>query len=256
MVGEKGMVEKAKGIVFDNESGMYYAKYFGDWWLLNDLDQKEVVSIGVSATDYAFYSNENKTIMAKRKEDAKKGEQKSPPVAPSPSGQRPPARPVDAEIVEPEVEREENIEAKAMDISQNSDLVLQYEAPFTDRKTGEKTVRKWLGVNAWKLGLVEGYIKTGFSCSIAYESTDELLKCHIKLKKGDQEVISEGTYTKNRLRTFLSSSKEECFETFAFRNAIKKIVSLKDVVTAVNVVQAEIAKMGLLPTKDVKSLGE
>ena len=254
MVGEKGLAEKTKGVWFDNESGMYYVKYFGDWWLVNDLDLKEAVSVGVSTTDYAFYSNENKTIMAKRKDDAKKGELKSPPATPTSSGQRPPARLVDAEIVEPEVEREEAMEA--VDISQNSDLVLQYEAEFKDKKTGATTSRKWLGVNAWKLGLIEGYIKTGFSCSITYESKDDLLKCHIKLKKGDQEVISEGTYTKNRLRTFLSSSKEECFETFAFRNAIKKIVSLKDVVTAVKDVQDGMKSMGLLPTKGVERLGE
>jgi len=247
MVGEGNSVEKAKGITFDKESGLYYAKFFGQSYLVHDLDLKDALSIGIVQTDYDFYSAENKKIMAMRNAEAY-GEGKVPPHPPSPP------RPVSVEIVGPEQEPGDAEEAQ--DISANSDMVLQYEAPFTDKKTGEKTMRQWLGVNAWKLGLIEGYIKTGFSCNISYLETDTTVKCIIKLKKGEQEVCVEGTYTKARLRNFLQSSKIECCETFAFRNAVKKIVSLKDVVTAVRATQDEMKKMGMLATKEVKSISE
>jgi hypothetical protein len=254
MVGDKGMVEKARGIVFDNESGMYWAKYMGEWYLVHDLEQKEATSSGIALKDWEFYSAENKKIIAGRKENSRKeGEGRGAATPPKEPSTTPPQRTL-PEAIEKEREREDMIEAS--DIHLNSDLVLQYEAEFTNRKTGEKTSRKWLGVNAWKLGLIEGYIKTGYSCDIQYTTEGDVVKCTVKLKKGDQEVSSEGVYTKNRLRSFLSSSKDECFETFAFRNAIKKIVSLKDVVTAVKTVQAEMQAMGVLPTKQVKELGE
>jgi hypothetical protein len=249
MVGEKGMVEKAKGIMFDNESGLYFVKYFNEWWLIDTLDEKEAGSAGVAKKEYDFYKNENKTIMAARNAAAQAGKgDKTPPQAPAPPRQVP------VEIVGPEQEAGDAVEAQ--DISQNSDMVLQYEAPFTDKKTGEKVMRKWLGVNAWKLGLIEGYIKQGFSCDISYEHTDLDVKCTVKLQKDAQNITVWGTYTKTRLKSFQQSCKIEVCETFAFRNAIRKIVSLKDVVVAVKAVQLEMKEMGLLATKEVKSLSE
>ena len=160
-------------------------------------------------------------------------------------------REVEAEIVtETDLERADIVEAK--DIAENNDLVLQYSAPFRNRKTGKIEVRKWLGVNAWKLGLIEGYIKQGYTCKIEYEDTKETRKCRITLKKGEQEIVSEGTYTKSRLKSFLHPAKEECFDTFAFRNAIKRIVSLRDVVRAVIETQKEVQRMGALPTREVE----
>jgi hypothetical protein len=73
MVGEKGMVEKAKNIVFDNESGLYWSKYFGDWWLVHELDAKEAAAVGLVPKDHEFYSNENRKIMAERKRNAEDG---------------------------------------------------------------------------------------------------------------------------------------------------------------------------------------
>ncbi|OYT54352.1 MAG: hypothetical protein B6U72_03015 [Candidatus Altiarchaeales archaeon ex4484_2] len=141
---------------------------------------------------------------------------------------------------------------EAQDIANNSDLVLQYEAPFKNRKTGQTEMRRWLGTNAWKLGLIEGYVKQGYSLSIEYKDTEELRTCFIELERDGQLIHAEGSYTKNRLKNFLSPAKDECFDTFAFRNAIKRIVSLKDVVRAVKETQEELTSIDVMPTKAIE----
>jgi len=159
---------------------------------------------------------------------------------------------VEVEVLSSETDLERADLLEAQDIVGNSDLVLQYSAPFKNRRTGKVEMRSWLGTNAWKLGLAEGYLKQGFSCNIKYEDTDEFKKCTVTLKKGDQEIVSEGIYTKSRLKSFLHPAKEEALSTFSFRNAIKKIVSLRDVVRAVIETQKEVQKMGALPTKKIE----
>jgi hypothetical protein len=76
MVSEKGMVEKAKGIWYDNESGLYYAKYFGGWTLVHDLYGKEALSVGISIGDHEKYSVENRRIMSERNAGAQREEQR------------------------------------------------------------------------------------------------------------------------------------------------------------------------------------
>ena len=190
----------------------------------------------VREIDMTEKKEENKEKRKKRKEEEKKEEEGLAKVEILPS--------------ETDLEKADLLEAR--DIAENSDLVLQYSAPFRDKRTGKVEMRSWLGVNAWKLGLIEGYIKQGFSCRIQYKDTKEVRKCTITLKKGDQEIVSEGTYTKSRLRSFLHPARDECFDTFSFRNAIKRVVSLRDVVKAVLETQGEIQKMGALPTKKVE----
>jgi len=141
---------------------------------------------------------------------------------------------------------------EAQDIANNSDLVLQYEAPFKNRKTGQTEMRRWLGTNAWKLGLIEGYIKKGYSVNIKYRDTKEIRACEIHIEKGEQEISVQGCYTKSRLKNFLSPARDECFDTFAFRNAIKRIVSLKDVVVAVKETQEELTSIDVMPTKAIE----
>jgi hypothetical protein len=146
--------------------------------------------------------------------------------------------------------------AEARDIAQNSDLVLQYEAPFKNSKTGKTEMRKFLGTNAFKLGFIHQYIKQGWSVSISYKDEktegDVVRVCKIVCKKENQIVEVEGKYAKSRLRSFLSPAKEECFDTFSFRNAIKRITSMEDIVTAAKVVQEDMTKMGMLPTREVQ----
>ena len=153
------------------------------------------------------------------------------------------------EVVEKPTELEVADVMEARDIASNSDLVLQYSAPFRNRSTGKTETRAWLGVNAWKLGLIEGYIKQGFSCEIVYKDTDTEKVCTVTLQKGEQKIVCTGVYTKSRLQQFLHPTKEECYETFAFRNAVKKIVSLKDVVIAVNATQQELKTLEEMPTR-------
>lgn len=160
--------------------------------------------------------------------------------------------PVDVEVLPPQTSDLEQADLlEARDISGNSDLVLQYSAPFRNRKTGKTDQRSWLGVNAWKLGLIEGYIKKGFSCEIGYNDDKEVRICHITLTKDKQCIEVSGKYTKNRLKSFLSEAKNECFDTFAFRNALKKIVSLKDVIEAVITTQQQVKEMQQIPTREI-----
>lgn len=151
-----------------------------------------------------------------------------------------------------DLERADFAEAADM-MSSNSDMTLQYSAVFKDK--GAPQTRSWLGINAWKLGYIEGYIKQGFSSEVKYtdrgQGDDECRVCLLTLSKGDQTVIVEGSYTKKRLRWFLDPAKAECFDTFAYRNALKKIVSLHDVVRAAKNTMAEMESMELLPTKEV-----
>lgn len=248
---EKLGYKKAHDLVWQNkESGFYYIFIDNNPWLIHEVSFGEAAECGMKKDTWEFYTAENEKLKAKRKKEYEERQaRQSPPPPQNTQGQS---------SVEgfSDREREQEDMIEAGDIHLNSDLVLQYEAEFTNRKSGEKTVRKWLSVNAWKLGLIEGYIKQGFSCSIDYSTEGDVVKCVVKLKKGEQEVASEGVYTKTRLKSFLASSKDECFETFAFRNAIRKIVSLKDVVKAVKEVRAEIQEMGVLPTKQVRELGE
>ncbi len=146
--------------------------------------------------------------------------------------------------------------AEARDIAQNSDLVLQYEAPFKNNKTNKIEMRKFLGTNAFKLGFIHQYIKQGWSVSITYKDEktegDTVRVCKIVCKKDNQIVDVEGKYAKSRLRSFLSPAKEECFDTFSFRNAIKRITSMEDIVNAAKGVQEDMTKMGMLPTREVQ----
>jgi len=166
------------------------------------------------------------------------------------------------EVIEPDEVLDETefykrdiMEARA--IAMNTDLVLQYEAPFKvkDKRTGKVKIeiKRWLGVNSWKLGLIDGYIDKGFSCVMKFtDSEDDKYRfCDINLKKGDQVIEVRGVYTKSRLKGFLDPSAEECYDTFAFRNAMKKIVSITSIAEAVIKAQEKLDEMNkrMLPTR-------
>ena len=233
--------------VWEGSDGKFYTPdIHGAMMKIDNFNAEDCRTLGLDPKLIQEYQNGRRpaSYTGQQRGGAKPAPPKSEPARVPPN--------IEIERIEGENERSDLIEAR--DIAQNSDLVLQYEAEFKNRNTGETTKRKWLGINAWKLGLIEGYIKQGFSCDVKYEDTEQTTKCVVVLKKGEQVVSCEGVYTKTRLKGFLQGSKSECCETFAFRNAIKKIVSLKDVVMAVKEVQGEIQAMGVLPTKDVKEL--
>jgi len=231
--------------VWEGSDGKFYTPdIHGAMMKIDNFSAEDCRTLGLDPKLIQEYQNGRRPTSYTGQSGSKSAPPKSEPA-------RVPAN-IEIERIEGENERSDLIEAR--DIAQNSDLVLQYEAEFRNKNTGETTKRKWLGINAWKLGLIEGYIKQGFSCDVKYEDTDQTTKCVVTLKKSEQIISCEGVYTKNRLKGFLQSSRSECCETFAFRNAIKKIVSLKDVVLAVKEIQGEIQAMGALPTKDVKEL--
>ncbi|OQX56510.1 MAG: hypothetical protein B5M53_00965 [Candidatus Cloacimonas sp. 4484_209] len=214
-----------------------------------------LVYVDKEGKEYVLYRGEMTSIeQIKEMKEEKQEEEKSATTEVTTTEVAPPEKeqPVEVEVLSSEADLERADLLEAQDIVGNSDLVLQYSAPFKNRRTGKVEMRSWLGTNAWKLGLAEGYLKQGFSCNIKYEDTDEFKKCTVTLKKGDQEIVSEGIYTKSRLKSFLHPAKEEALSTFSFRNAIKKIVSLRDVVRAVIETQKEVQKMGALPTKKIE----
>ena len=131
---------------------------------------------------------------------------------------------------------------EARDIALNTDFVVQYEAPFRVKEkdengkwTGKYKIeyRKWLAVNAWKLGL-RRFVDNGFGYTLKYSDSQDdegrdIRVCDLKLTKGEQVIEVRWLYTKGRIKSFLDPSREECFDTFSLRNALKKLVSVEDV---------------------------
>lgn len=151
---------------------------------------------------------------------------------------------------------------EARDIALNTDFILQYEAPFRVKEkdesgkwTGKYKIeyRKWLGVNAWKLGLRK-FVDGGFGYTLRYTDIEDkegkkIRVCDLKLSKGEQVIEVRGLYTKDRIKSFLDPSREECYDTFSLRNALKKIVSVEDVAEMVTRAMKKLEAMPKPPTR-------
>lgn len=248
--------------IWENPEGFHFSEIDGLLRRTDQLSAAQAQRYGVTPEQLNASTAHNGAIqemIAKKKQVAgqKKIDEPGAPAQSPPPAQKREQEPehVEAEVIGPEQmpaddSRMEEVEAR--DMGQNTDFTLQYEAEFTDKKTGEKIVRRWLSVNAIKLGFIEQYIKQGFSCAIKYEDKRDVVNCIIELKKGEQTIVAEGVYSKARLKSFLVHSAAECCQTFAYRNALRKIVSLKDIVKAVKETQAELQSMGMLPTKTTR----
>lgn len=191
MVGEKGMVEKAKNIVFDNESGLYWSKYFGDWWLVDNLDAKEAAACGLIQKDHDFYSNENKKIMAERKRKAEDGGQgqSRPPAKAQPPKSLPSAK--EAAPMEPP-ENPASLGDDLVPVSITEDIVRPVVSP-------ERVLKAFAQLQEIKRKLLtkDDYVEIGSRTFVRKSGLRKIRVCFnisLKLFKEERKDLDEGHY--------------------------------------------------------------